>query len=288
MKLFYKILRKIGGLFYQIGDFLAGHSCDSKTITAPKEKGAVLGNNDNLADSGVGTHNKITRERWLESVLNKILPGSRILDAGAGELRYKKFCSHLDYVSQDFAQYDGQGDTRGLQSDSWDNSKLDIISDIISIPRPDASFDAIMCIEVFEHIPAPVDALREFVRLLKSGGSLILTAPFCSLTHMSPYFYQTGYSRYFYEYWFQKLGMSIVEIQFNGNYFEYLAQEIRRLPAMAQKYAGMNYSPQNQSSMRDLLAALGSFSSADKGSDQLLCFGLHIFAQRVKQSDRNK
>ncbi|MRR36812.1 SAM-dependent methyltransferase, partial [bacterium] len=148
---------------------------------------------------GFGTHNESTREDWLEQALREIPAGSRILDAGAGELRYRKFCCHLEYVSQDFAQYDGRGDTVGLHSGSWDQTKLDIVSDITAIPEPDGSFDAILCVEVLEHLPDPLAALREFARLLRSGGQLVVTAPFCSLTHLAPYFFSTGFSRYFYE-----------------------------------------------------------------------------------------
>jgi ubiquinone/menaquinone biosynthesis C-methylase UbiE len=89
-----------------------------------------------------------TREQWLEKALSEVASGSRILDAGAGELQYKRFCQHLNYVAQDFGEYNGEGNTNGLQTGTWDNSKLDIISDITKIPEDDASFDAIMCIEV--------------------------------------------------------------------------------------------------------------------------------------------
>ena len=123
--------------------------------------------------------------------------GSRILDAGAGELRYKPLCSHLEYVSQDFAQYNGQGDGVGLQMGNWDQTHLDIVCDITQIPEPDQSFDVIMCIEVFEHLPDPLAALREFNRLLKSGGWLIITAPFNSLTHFAPYHFYTGLTNIF-------------------------------------------------------------------------------------------
>src|SRR5512138_639710 len=75
----------------------------------------------------VGTTNLIDRERWLEQTLKKIPSGCRILDAGAGELKYKKFCQHLNYVSQDFAQYDGKGDGAGLHRKNWDQSRLDIV-----------------------------------------------------------------------------------------------------------------------------------------------------------------
>lgn len=74
-----------------------------------------------------------------------------------------------------------------------------LVSDITMIPAPDASFDAILCSEVLEHVPEPTHALDEFVRLLKPGGTLILTAPFASLVHMAPYHYCSGFSRYWYE-----------------------------------------------------------------------------------------
>jgi hypothetical protein len=38
-----------------------------------------------------------------------------IPDAGAGELQFKKFCSHLKYATQDFAKCNGKGDGVGLQ-----------------------------------------------------------------------------------------------------------------------------------------------------------------------------
>jgi len=80
-----------------------------------------------------GLQNLVTREAWLEKTLKQIPAGSRILDAGAGELQYKRFCTHLSYVSQDLAKYDGRGDDTGLQMGSWDQSTLDIISDITSV-----------------------------------------------------------------------------------------------------------------------------------------------------------
>ena len=54
----------------------------------------------------VGSYNETTRVNWIEKTLKKIPAGSKILDAGAGEQQFKKFCKHLEYVSQDFAEYD--------------------------------------------------------------------------------------------------------------------------------------------------------------------------------------
>ncbi|MGA2913324.1 MAG: class I SAM-dependent methyltransferase [Methanoregula sp.] len=72
---------------------------------------------------------------------------------------------------------------------TFNTSNLDIVSENTSIPELDASFDAIMCIEVFEHLPEPILAIKEFSRLLKPDGHLILTAPFCCLTHMAAYYF---------------------------------------------------------------------------------------------------
>lgn len=227
-----------------------------------------------------GTRNKVERDAWLKRALRDIPAGQRILDAGAGELQYKKFCAHLEYVSQDFAQYDGRGNDSGLQMGSWDQAQLDIVSDITDIPEPDASFDAVLCVEVLEHLPRPVVALKELARLLRPQGILILTSPFCSLTHYAPYFFHTGYSRYFFEYWLPEIGFEIIEIEYNGNYFEYMGQELRRLQLMAQKYAGSSLDWKEKMALRFLLAALKRFSRKDNTSSELLSYGSHVLARR--------
>jgi len=145
-----------------------------------------------------GSNNKANREIWLEKTLGNIPRGEAILDAGAGETQYKRFCEHLVYTAQDFGEYNGDGE-EGLQKSQWDNSKLDIVSDITDIPVKDRSYDNIMCIEVFEHLPQPQLAIKEFARIIKPKGRLIITAPFCSLTHFAPYYFSSGYSKYFYE-----------------------------------------------------------------------------------------
>lgn len=231
----------------------------------------------------IGGNNLSERERWLEKTLSEVNKGESIIDVGAGELQYKKYCDHLKYLSQDFGQYDGSGNDEGLQTKSWDNSKLDIVSDITNIPVSDSSFDNAMCIEVLEHVPDPIRSVEEIARILKPGGKLIITAPFCSLTHFAPYFFQTGLSSYWYEKVLQKNNLKILEITHNGNYFEYLAQEFRRILPTAKKYSKLNFidimlyiisSP--------LLLLLSRLSKRDKNSKEILCYGLHIVAQKNK------
>lgn len=229
----------------------------------------------------VGRDNQSDRERWLEQALQQIPVGARILDAGAGTQQYRRFCKHLKYVSQDFAQYDGQGNSAGLQTGEFDYGQLDIVSDITAIPEPDATFDAVMCIEVLEHVPDPPAALAELSRLLKPGGTLVITAPFCSLTHFSPYHFSTGFNRYWYETHLPENGLEVTEMTPNGNYFEYLAQEVKRIRPVAKSYTPSKPRLYEKFAMHLVNRMLARFSRRDGGSAQLLCYGYHVCAKKM-------
>lgn len=234
-----------------------------------------------ILDSSIGNDLWKVRESWLEKTLKSLKPGMKILDAGAGQGHYKQYCDHLDYVSQDFCQYEGSGDSSGIQTGQWDTAKIDIVSDITEIPVADHSFDYIMCLEVLEHLPDPVKALTEFSRILKPGGSLVLTAPFCSLTHFSPYHFSTGFNKYFYEHHLTKLGFSIEKMESNGSFFSFLAQEIRRIDWCSQKYASYKLTRLERYATRLVLRLLEKIEAKDRASNELLCIGYHVVAIKV-------
>src|SRR3954447_3167799 len=50
---------------------------------------------------------------------------------------------------------------------------------VTAIPEPDASFDAVLCLDMLEHVPAGErpQAIAELVRVLAPGGRLILSFP---------------------------------------------------------------------------------------------------------------
>jgi SAM-dependent methyltransferase len=228
-----------------------------------------------------GNSYKENQDKWLRKTLENIPSGLRILDAGAGELRNKKFCKHLNYVSQDFCQYEGSGNGKALQVGTWSVDKIDIIGDIVNIPEKNESFDVILCSEVFEHIPNPVEAIKEFQRLLKKDGILIITAPFCSLTHFAPYHFNTGFNSYFYTHHLNFFGFEIEEITTNGNFFEYIAQEIWRIRLVAKTYTSRVPSLIDKLTMLLTLKMLSRFSKRDTGSDELLCHGYHVVAKKL-------
>jgi ubiquinone/menaquinone biosynthesis C-methylase UbiE len=224
--------------------------------------------------------NERNRQSWLKKALATLPPGSRMLDAGAGELQNKKFCLHLDYVSQDFCEYKGSAGSEnlGMHSENWNTDKIDIVSDILSIPEPNASFDAILCSEVLEHVPEPTRALDEFGRLLKPGGTLIITAPFASMVHMAPYHFSTGFSRFWYEYHLKRLGFALVELSPNGDWFSYLEQELRRLGPLERGQQRWSWPIAYASS---LLAILYLKSPVWGRKADLACFGWHCIAKKA-------
>lgn len=233
--------------------------------------------------SHVGRKSVQNRDKFIKETLSNLDSGLRILDAGAGECKYKKFCNHLNYVSQDFCEYDGTGDSKGLQIGEWDYSEIDIVSDITNVPEPDSSFDVILCTEVFQHILNPDKAIKEFSRLLKRGGKLIITTPVSSFTHFAPYYYYNGFSRYYFENFLPQYDFKIIELTYNGNYFEYIATEIQRIPYMAKRYSKINffghliYGPISVI----VLFLLNKFSSHDVGSNEMTSQGMHIFAEKI-------
>jgi SAM-dependent methyltransferase len=231
----------------------------------------------------VGTSNASVRDAWVARMLSELPKDAHLLDAGAGECQYKKLCGHLRYVSQDLAEYTGQGSAIGLQQAKWDTSAVDIICDITAIPEPDASFDAVLCTEVLEHLPEPAPALRELARLLKPGGTLIITAPFCSLTHFAPYHYATGFNQYFYSHHLSALGFEITDMIANGNFFEYMAQEVRRIDEMAERYCASQPTRLERHAMQIVLGLLERLSHRDRGSQEMLHFDYQVRAVKVRQ-----
>lgn len=219
------------------------------------------------------------REEWLKAELALIPGGKTILDAGCGTQEYKKYCSHLNYKGQDFGLYDGKGNLEGMQQADWRYGKLDYIGNIWEIDERDETFDAILCSEVLEHIPYPNETIKEFTRLLKPGGVLLLTAPFSSLPHMEPYYYYGGFSKYYYQHFLQANGFENIRIDYNGNTFEYLAQETIRSkqyilnPLLKIVYQIMVYGM--------AVPLLKLLSRLDTVSHKSLVFGYHVKAVKA-------
>jgi hypothetical protein len=107
---------------------------------------------------------------------------------------------------------------------------------------------------------------------------MILTAPFWSLTHQAPYHFATGFNRYFYEHHLGRLGFDIVEMTPNGNFFECVAQEVRRVRDMSARFAHTAPTPLEVHAMQVVLAMTERLSQADRGSPEMLHFDYQVRA----------
>lgn len=144
------------------------------------------------------------RDQFVRAEAAKLPPGSRVLDAGAGASKYRELFAHCQYETQDFCQYQG-GLVKYVRP-------IDHVCEITRIPLPDRSLDAILCTEVLEHVPQPMEVLGEFSRLLKPGGKLLLTTPVGSWLHMEPYHFYNGYTPYWFEHWLPRQGFRLDSI----------------------------------------------------------------------------
>lgn len=176
---------------------------------------------DDVANFGVHA-----RDVWVAQKAASLRIGSRILDAGAGECRYRKLFSHCDYRTQDIAEY--RGTTTGVLVESWSYGHLDYVCDITSIPVEGEHFDAVLCTEVLEHIPQPIAALKELSRVLVKSGRLFLTAPLGSGLHQQPHHFYGGYTPHFYTKFLVECGLEIRELRPIGGLMRNVAQEAYR------------------------------------------------------------
>lgn len=226
--------------------------------------------------------NENNRIQWVKKQLLNIKKGESVLDVGAGETQYKKYCQHLKYTSQDFNQYNGVGDKVGLQTGVWNTKEIDIVSDILNIPINNSSFDNVLCTEVLEHVPYPDLAVKEISRILKKNGRLILSAPFASQTHFSPYFYSTGFSSYWYTKILVENKFKILKIDSNGNFFDYINQELCRLPVTFKKYSSLGFlSYFFYLIIIPIVMIIWLTSKLTLGSEKQLCFGYHVLATKL-------
>lgn len=69
-------------------------------------------------------------------------------------------------------------------------TRPDIFADAALLPFRDAAFDAVICLEVLEHVAQPDRVLAEIARVLKPGGKVWFSMPFLYPIHDAPYDYQ--------------------------------------------------------------------------------------------------
>jgi SAM-dependent methyltransferase len=118
-------------------------------------------------------------------VFERILqPGDRILESGCGIGRWVLFFHRRGY---DIVGIDWSPTTVDLLR-SYDPTVQVLVDDARSSQFGDSSFDVILSLGTIEHaLEGPADALRDYFRLLKPGGRLVVTVPVLSIARRLKY-----------------------------------------------------------------------------------------------------
>ncbi len=217
--------------------------------------------------------NQKVRDEFVIDALKRIPPGSLLLDAGCGSQMYKKYCNHLTYKAQDFGQFEVDlTHAMNTYKEKYQYGKIDYLGNIWDIDAPDNTFDVVLCTEVLEHIPYPIETIKEFSRLLKSGGKLILTAPSNCLRHMDPYYFHSGFSNWWYKQILSENRFRIDQIEVVGDYYSWMRSGIRRTMVENSLWATII-----------LIPSFIYFSLKNKTPQSVaaLCEGYHIIATKI-------
>lgn len=109
----------------------------------------------------------------VEQCLERYASGT-LLDVGCGEKPFRNSARNV---------------ATWIGLDVPNNPSADVHGCADNIPLGDESVDTVLNTQVLEHVPDPSAALREFHRVLRTGGCLILSAPQYYEMHEVPHDY---------------------------------------------------------------------------------------------------
>ena len=146
-------------------------------------------------------------------------PRGKVLDAPAGSGAMSR---RLKNIGFNVLAIDINPDT--FKASEVDFMKVDLNKDL---PFPDNFFDYIVCIEGIEHLENHFHLLREFKRILKKNGKLVLTTPNILNIHYRLRYLFLGYADWLYGRILKKIPSDI---------FQFLNQHINPVDFIKLKY----------------------------------------------------
>ena len=139
-----------------------------------------------------------------------------MLDVGCGDMPYK------DLLPESVRRYD----TLDREARSQGVTYVGDAEDMRMVPG--ASYDSAVCLQVLEHVPHPARAMAEIHRVLKPGGTLIVSAPHLSRLHEQPRdFYR--YTEHGLRVLLDEAGFADVKVQPYGGIFCFAGHQVATL-----------------------------------------------------------
>lgn len=133
--------------------------------------------------------------------------GGVVLDIGAADRWIQKHLGpNASYLALDYP---------ATGADMY-NARPDVFADGARLPFKEACFDAVVCLEVLEHVAEPTQVMQEISRVLKSDGLGFISMPFLYPLHDAPYDFQR-YTEYGLRRDAEKAGLEVINIQSTGH-----------------------------------------------------------------------
>jgi SAM-dependent methyltransferase len=136
----------------------------------------------------------------------------RLLDVGCGNKPYEKLFPHVaEYIGCDIAQSD--------------RNVVDVLCPADKIPIASESFDVVLSTQTIEHVANYSGLLQEAYRLLKPGGTLLLSGPMYWPLHEEPFDFHR-FTKYGFRTACENAGFDVQEIAPNGGKWSVLGLAI--------------------------------------------------------------
>lgn len=125
--------------------------------------------------SGLFTLHSILAGQVLKPAAFDLRGCKRILDAGCGSGRHCKYILRRADADARLCAFDLSQRMLKRARRRFKTERIRFLAaDLTRLPYADASFDAIICGWVLEHLPDPRPGLKELARVLQPGGKMLL------------------------------------------------------------------------------------------------------------------
>jgi SAM-dependent methyltransferase len=147
-----------------------------------------------------GTTWRRSNWRFLNDEVKTLAPEALILDVGAGHGDFADIFEEKNYYSLDIVPY----------------AEVDLVCDLgQTIPFKTGTFDAVVLMNVLEHVYENRGLVQNIGKILKPGGKLIITVPFLLKVHQAPFDF-SRYTPYYLSQLAQEAGFNVEKL--NGYY----------------------------------------------------------------------
>jgi SAM-dependent methyltransferase len=144
----------------------------------------------------------------------------RLLDVGCGDRPYEDLFRDrvTEYIGVEYEE-SHHGSVSGRES------RADIVYQGERLPFEDGSFDTVLTTQTAEHVPDPDAFFRELSRVLRSGGTLIMTVPFSYRVHAHPHDYHR-FTRFALERYAKLNGLRVDVLRPRGGMWSVVGQKV--------------------------------------------------------------